>query len=853
MWFDYAFKNLVRKKSFSLFFLVNFSISLVAIFSLFLFQDSIESYIGKNAKQILTAEMSVSARRDLSDQEKKLLKTRLSSDIERTSYQIQAYSMSYVGEKSRLVLIKGIENNFPLFGELLLRQNQEAYKGLNSNSGNMASIFESKDIWVYPELLIQLNLKIGDEIKLGSETFKISDVVEKDVGIGGFGSALAPTVYMSLDNLKSTGLVGFGSTAWYTRYFDLKDDVAVEQLQKKWNDELSDPAIQVNVYTNANQQIGRLQSYLGDYLGLVALVSLLLSIVGAYYLFRSHLLEQAKSIALLEINGASSTWLIKVYISQILLLSLVAGAFSLLLSFMFSQSWVKILSLGGSYEGLSSSIFPAIVILLLLIIFIISCMLPFVLKFIAMDKASALMDSKSWEWNFDKKDVLMFLFPLSIFIGLAVYISKSYVVGGLFVAVMLVALLLTFLSYRIIIFIASRMSWKSFSARYVFRHLARDAFGSISILFALGISFLLMSLVPQLQKSLNQELLFPKTDLLPDLFFFDVQDDQVSPLEKIVKDNNLSLKYISPMIRTRLLAVNGEDFEKPRDSTKALTREEEREMRFRNRGFNLSYRSELSSSEKIVEGQMWKTDFDSSSAKLAEISIEQRFAKRLDLKMNDILKFDIQGVEIEGEITSFRSVKWTSFQPNFFLLFQPGLLEEAPKTFLAAIGGLNSETKQGLQSQVVDSLPNISIVDVEFLVKRILEIFEKMAFAIEILAIFSFIAGLFMVFVIANTRSKERKKDFLYLRLFGASEAVLHWVFQLEFLVVVLVSFLFSLVLSYSLSFFLVSYVFESTLQFDWAWPLFLLLSSLFICFLLVYSLVKSMLTKEEYTELLSS
>lgn len=873
MWFDYACKNLVRKKSYSLFFLLNFSISLIAIFSLFLFQNSIESYIRTNAKQILTAEVSVSARRELNKQEEKVLKENLGSDVFRQSKNIQAYSMGYAGEKSRLILIKGIDTNFPLYGTvhfrdgvhysgLFDRSKLNETKALPTNlteqrrselSNNIESLFTEKTIWVYPELLVQLKLQLGDSLKLGSESFKITRVIEKDVGLGGFGSALAPAVYMSNENLRSTGLIGFGSTAWYTRYFDVYDTLDVEELRTKWNDALSDPAIQVNIYTNANQQIGRLQSYLGDYLGLVALVSLLLSIVGAYYLFRSHLVEQAKSIALLEINGANSFWLLKVFLVQIVILAGFAGFISLFVSYIFSGAWTGVLNLGGDYGSLNVPITPALSIFGFLLLFIVLCMMPFAWKFIQMDKSSALMESKSWDWKFRLKDALWFFPPLLVFAALSIYISKSYIVGGIFLAILAVALLLTIASYRIIIFLSGRIRWKSFTTRYVFRHLSRDSFGSISILFALGISFLLMSLVPQLQKSLNQELLFPKSDLLPDLFFFDIQDEQVDPLKQIAKDNQVKLKYLSPMVRSRLISVNGNDFEKPRDMEEALTREEEREMRFRNRGFNLSYRPNLSNSESIVKGKFDGTTYELGSNELPAISIEQRFAKRLNLKMGDVLKFEIQGVGIEGKITSFRSVKWTSFQPNFFLLFQPGVLEEAPKTFLGAIGGLTDESKQVLQNNVVERLPNVSIVDVEYLVKRILEIFEKMAFAIEVLAIFSFIAGLFMVFVIANTRASERKKDFLYLRLFGASESLLVWVFQFEFIVVIAISFLFSFLLSYLVSFFLVSYVFESSLIFDWQWPTFLLTSGLGICSFLAYVVTKRMLSKEEYEELLSA
>lgn len=845
MWIKYSLQNLKRKKSYSVFFLTNFSISLVAIFSLFLFQSGIENYISSNAKQLMTGEISISARRDLSPKEKTLLEEKISPKAERQSSLVTAYSMMYAQENARLVLIKAIDESFPLFGRI-------GFKDKSFYAADKpAEIFNTNKIWVYPELLVQLNLKLGDEIQLGQKSFEITKVIEKDVGVGGFGSALAPAIYMSIDNLKATDLLGFGSNAWYTRFFDLKDDNLIKDSVSQWNKILDDPAIRIQTYHNANQQIGRLQGYLGDYLGLVALVCLLLSMVGAYYLFRSHLVEQAKSIALLEVNGANASWILKVFSLQIFFLSLVAGAFSLIVSMSLSSYWEKIIQLGEDFSNLQIPFLPVLGMFLFLLVFVLFSMLPLAWKFIHMDKSSSLMESKNWDWNFGAKDLLLFLPSFLCFVVLSIYISKSYVVGGIFVAVILFAILATYFAYRIIIFLGEKCSPTKFQSKYIFRHLQRDSFGSVSVLFALGLSFLLMQLVPQLERSLRKELLFPKNNLLPDLFLFDIQDEQVGPLKEILKEESLTLKFLSPMVRSRLVKVNGNDFEKPLELSGSMTREEEREKRFRNRGFNLSYRASLSSSESLVQGEFPDSLFDPSKQEYPDISIEKRFMERLDLQMGDILSFDLQGVVFEGKITSIRNVKWTSFQPNFFLLFQRGVLEDAPKTFLAALGELSGNQKQSIQNKIVKRIPNVSIVDVQSVVLRILDIFEKMAFAISVLAMFSFVTGLFMVFVIANTRSKERKKDFLYLRLFGASSKKLIQMFQWEFLFIVTTAFLLSLGFSYLLCYFLVAYVFDAVLEFYWPLPIALFLIAILISSLLAYFASRKILTKEEYGELL--
>ena len=187
---------------------------------------------------------------------------------------------------------------------------------------------------------------------------------------------------------------------------------------------------------------------------------------------------------------------------------------------------------------------------------------------------------------------------------------------------------------------------------------------------------------------------------------------------------------------------------------------------FRNRGFNLSYRKELSESERIVQGKEFSGVFDESKGDLAEISVEKRFAKRLGFKMGDVLKFDIESIPIEGKIVNIREVKWTSFQPNFFVQFQPGVLEMAPKTFIATIPSLPLEKKHHIQDRLVRELPNISMVDVSRIVKRINEIIEQMSWALTFMSILCLFSGFVVIFSIANhqarTRRWEIRADFVH-------------------------------------------------------------------------------------------
>ena len=178
----------------------------------------------------------------------------------------------------------------------------------------------------------------------------------------------------------------------------------------------------------------------------------------------------------------------------------------------------------------------------------------------------------------------------------------------------------------------------------------------------------------------------------------------------------------------------------------ALTREQERQQNFRRHNLNLSYRTQLSYSEKIVEGRPLALKFDWDSGKPAEISLEVRYAERMGFKLGDLLTFNVQEVLIEAVVINLRRVQWNSFQPNFFILFQTGVLEDAPGTFLGSIGGLDATDRLNVQNRIVQDFPNVSVIDVTRTVGRVLKISDQMVLALRLMAYLSILAGLVVVF-----------------------------------------------------------------------------------------------------------
>jgi putative ABC transport system permease protein len=238
---------------------------------------------------------------------------------------------------------------------------------------------------------------------------------------------------------------------------------------------------------------------------------------------------------------------------------------------------------------------------------------------------------------------------------------------------------------------------------------------------------------------------------------------------------------VAPMIRARILSINGKAFERSLDPTQTATREQEQESRLRNRGVNLSYRDSLSASESLVQGQWFSGPFVAAPETLPGLSVEQHYAERVGLRLGDLVQFDVQGVQLSAKVTSLRTVSWNSFQPNFFILLQPGVLDLAPKIWLITLGPMPTEKSKDLQNQLLQKFPNVSLLDVHKIVESLTDLTLKITWILLLMAVFSLLSGWVVVFAIVLQRAGQRLRDLNLLRVLGASDRSIVRILSMEF------------------------------------------------------------------------
>jgi putative ABC transport system permease protein len=692
---------------------------------------------------------------------------------------------------SRLVQVKAVSRSYPLLGSF-------AFAGAARGewSGRIADL-RPGDMLVPADLLARMRLRPGDTVALGNASFRVKDAFTSRPG-GNFEFwEMGSRVYILLDDMAATGLEMKGSRIFRYRFYALPPSADVNAVADGLEAALADPEIDVSAYTDEGSDLGRTFHMVIAFLKMLSLSAFLLAAVGAAFFFRHHLANERKTVAVLATLGATRRRIAGLYVAQNLALSTLAAALGLGLARLWSLGLPALIR--RLYAVDIPSALPASTFLLGWALAVFTSLLFCLTGFAGLGRVppAALvkpLDGAPLPWW---PRALLFLAQGAFFFALAMADSRSWALSLISVGCMGAAFLLL-----------AALGWAAFRVLWALRsrlgYPLRIALGSIrwgrekSLLAfaALGFVAFTSCLIPQLQDLILGEIRVPQGRVLPQLFLFDIQDEQVEGLRDLLASKGKALDRPSPMVRARLTAVNGKPFRREEGDSaaaggwrrlfgragakrvgaeasgarvRASTVEARNRQQFRNRGFNLSYRDSLSDAEQLTAGRWWSGP--AAGGALPEVSLEKEFAKRVGLALGDTLRFDVQGVEVEGKVTSLRQVRWASFQPNFFVLFQPGALELAPKTWLGTLGRMPPAEAGAVQDAVSAAFPNVTVLDLQDVIGRTVETLGKLSWLVRFLSGFALLIGLAILWLIVDALVNEGRKTVLLLRALGEPRA----------------------------------------------------------------------------------
>lgn len=823
LWWKLTWRDLIRNPRFALLFVLNLALGLTGFLLIGSFAASLDRHLADHLKEMLTADLVIRSARPLSTLENDRIWA-VTGAGSRHALQISFYSMIKGGRGARLVQVVAVDAAYPLYGEL-------RHAGTANHRQVIDSLQQQPELLMTRETAEALETGPGEPLTIGQAGYRAAHFLEREPAAEFSAFDLAPTVYMGLPQVEASGLIRFGSRVRFSHFVRLPEDVDAGPVAAELNAALTgegdrDTGIRVATTTDVNRRLGQTVGYFRTFLGLAGLVSLFLAGIAAGYLFRQHLHARLKETAILQSLGASRSHCLGLHAGKLALLGTAATLLAVLLAWLGLPLFA--LPFRGLVPGdLQLAVDPASTAIALLVGTLGSLLfcLPAYLRLFSLRPLHLLQGNLPAEVNGTGWLALtLSLLPaLLLLFALASVEAGSAVIGTIFTAG-LVGLVLVF-SLLALLLLALCRRWAAtggVTARIVLRNLYRNQMPAISLFTATAMAMLLAGLIPQVERGLLTEIAEPEGMEMPALFLVDIQEEQQQPLTEFFRDSGAQLSPPSPMVRGRIARVNGEPFVRWRNQhpdEPGLSRRTE---------FNFSSRKALDASETLVRGEPMNTEPWNGEGLFA-ISMEEQFGKRLGVGIGDRLVFDVQGIELEGRVVNLRKVRWNSFQPNFFMLLQPGVLDEAPKTYLASVSRVAPAEKQALIRRLAGAFANISVIDVSRLVEQLRQITLRLTGSLRFMATLAMATGLVAVFAIARQETLRREREINLLRVLGAGIGRVRTLTMLEFGLVGGTAALAALALSTGVSYGVAWLLFDRIWRFNLGAGLLMLVAATFV------------------------
>lgn len=745
------------------------TIGVAALVGVNSFRRGVAESVQAESKTLLGADMRLSSGREFPDSVEAVIDSAVAAgaDVARVTGTLSVALAP--GGGSRLVQVRAIEAGYPFYGQVE-----------TDPAGLWNSLAEGRDVLVEPGLLVALGAATGDTLRIGEAGFRIAGTLVRAPIELGFRSAIAPRVFFADRWLADAGLTGFGSLVTWQAFFRLPDGEAVQAFEDHNHDLFRRSLVNFTTAREEAEDLTEGLDWMSRFLGLVGLAALLLGGLGVGSAIHLFVRRKQPQVAVLRCLGATRWTAFTAYLLQSAMLGLggaVAGAIlgvaaqgvlpavigdAMPVSVPFRIWWSEL----GSGIGIGVWVSTVFALLPLLAVRNVP---PLQALRHDVDPPSRRFDPLtivSWLAIGGSIAVLGILQAPEWQVGLAF-------AGGLIAAIAAlrgVAWLLMWATRRLF----PRRA--GFAVRQGLSGLFRPSNQTAAVTIALGFGMFLVTTIWIVQVNLLDRFALDDAEDAPDIVAFDIQPAQRDSVSAIFASITGERPALVPIVPSRLAAVNGVSAGELLSSSRVR----DIEPWAVRREYRHTYRAELTSAERLIEGQ-WFDSAPPAPDGVARISVEQSLMNSLDLKLGDRMTWNFQGVEIESVITSVREVDWARFDTNFFVVFEPGAIDDAPQTLVTFARVEDAGARAKLQRELTVAFPNVSTLDLSLVRQTFADVIGRITLAIRFMAIFAVAAGIIvMAGAIASGRF-QRAREAVLLRTLGARRATVRRVLLTEY------------------------------------------------------------------------
>jgi putative ABC transport system permease protein len=647
----------------------------------------------------------------------------------------------------------------------------------------------------------RLGAHIGDVVALGESRFRIAALVlqEPDAGVDYF--SVAPKLFVPLDALAATGLVQEGSRLRY-RLAVAGDAPALSRFSSEVK-AANVRGLRVETASDARPEIRSALDRAGRFLGLAALVSVVLAAVAVAMAARRHSERNLQAAAVMRCLGASQRTLVAIHVGELILLGLLACSVGIAIAFLLQWgvgAWLAT-QLGVAIPPAVWS--PAAEGLAVGMLVLLAFGAPPVL---ALRRVPALRVLRR---DLDPTEPSAWLVAVTGLGGLATLLwwkAGSATLGfAMLMGIAITLAALALMAWLLILLLRRLRSRLRGPLRYGLANVSRRAGTSIAQVSALGLGLMALLLLTFVQRDLLDRWQRTLAADAPNRFIINVQAEQLKPLAEFIKSNGLVAPELYPMVRARYIARNGREVHSGEYAESG-----QRAQALAEREFNLSTTSTLQPDNRITAGEFWPPGGPAQT----EISVEEGFANTLGWKLGDRIGFDISGQRLDARITSLRKVEWENFRPNFFVVVSPGALKGYPASHITALHV--PPAKSRFTAELVVRFPNVSVIDVDAVLKQVRSTADQVATVVRVVFWFSFAAGVLVLLAAVSASQDERLHEGAVMRVIGGRGRQLRLAQASEFAALGLISGLVAAVAASILSGVVATRVFNLPWEPDW-------------------------------------
>lgn len=753
-----------------LFFFICIAIGVGAIVALRSVIQSVRQTFAGEARTLIAADAIITSNQPLKPEVVAKIADRVTAAGAESTRSIELATMTRPADRAdgraRMVEVRAVEAGFPYYGALRLADGVTYDHALLRGFG----------VLVRPELLAQLDVTVGDVLAIGTRQYTIRGVIESEPGrrLGAF--SIGPRVFVDLADLEQSGLMGFGSRSTSQRLLRVPDaqlDGLVRDLRADFANEFA----RVRSYKATEDDIGEDFERAENYLSLVGLVIVILGGIGVSSVTRVFVQQKMKSIAVLKCVGGRSSQLLAVYVAQVAMLGLAGSLLGVGLAALAMRAIPSLLA--GATPGVAidyALTAPAVTqgIGIGLLVSLLFSLVP--LLEVRHVKPSLLLRDEARSRRPDAVQVLVSVFVVGALVALTVWQAGHWRIGLVVAAGFAgTALVLHLAGILVIRAIRPLARSQSFALRHAVLQLSRPGSQMRIVLLAVGLGSFFIIGVRSLQQNLVDQFAVSVTADSPDMFLLDVQNDQVEHVRGAIaahQEPGAVPPRLLPVLRARVVGVAGRE----------LNLENYEDVRGRGslaREYTITYRQALEPNETIVAGQLW----DGTPSTEPEVSIEQFLSEEFKINLGDTIRFDVLGRIIAARVTSIRLVEWgDSRAGGFMFVFRPGVLEQAPHSFIGFLRGpQDAATRARLQAALVEAAPNVSVIDGREILATIKSVVDNVTLAVTVVGTLVLFSGLLILIGAVAMTKFRRVYEAAIFKTLGATRRLIAMVLVIEY------------------------------------------------------------------------